>query len=255
LQPEHALDDWRLWGAGLRARPEILATLGGGRSNHSFLLNSNIGKLVLRINGENLFLPGAARNFESGIWRTASLQGIAPPLVHADNRDRYLVSRYVESRLPASPRSDATVVNRAFGLLEKCHRLEVSAPVIDYASHIERYWQMIETGRQSAGPVLERQREPMRSLLASLVDNDTPTGLCHHDLVIENFVGAPDRLYLIDWEYAATGLQVMDYAAFATEWQIDETTVLARTGLDMESFRAAKALYGYLCALWEVAVQ
>jgi len=253
LQPEHALGDWRQWGAGLRARPVIIGQLGGGRSNHSFLLDSNIGRLVLRISGRDSFLPGADRSFEAGIWRAASKRGIAPPLVFADERNRYLVSKYIESSLPANPCTDAGVQSQAFGLLESCHRMAVSAPVIDYASHIEHYWHVIESRDRPPDPALSLQREPMQSLLASLLGSNTPTGLCHHDPVIENFVGTRDRLYLIDWEYAANGLQIMDYAALVTEWQIEEKAVLEKAGFDPAHLETARSLYSYMCALWEAA--
>jgi thiamine kinase len=253
LQPENALDSWRDWGAGLSSRPEIIGRLGGGRSNHSFLLDTSIGNLVLRLNGAGAFLPGADRGSEAGIWRAASRQGIAPPLVFADAGNRYLVSRYIESNLPADARADKMVRELAFGLLESCHRMEVSAPVIDYAGHIEYYWQLIETSTRPPDPALALQRAPMRAVVASLTASGAATGLCHHDPVIENFVGSRDRLYLIDWEYAAAGLQIMDWAALATEWQIDDQTMLARTGFDPEHLEMAKALYTYTCALWEEA--
>jgi len=253
LQPEHALDDWRRWDAGLHARPNLIGNLGGGRSNHSFLLDSSIGKLVLRVNGASAFLPGANRGNEALIWQAASEHGIAPPLLHADAGNRYLVSLYIESDLPADPRADAAVQGQAVDLLASCHRLAVHAPVIDYASHIERYWQVIEAGQQPPDPALSQQRVRMQSLLDSLIASGTPTGLCHHDPVIENFVGTPARLYLIDWEYAATGLQIMDYAALATEWQIDDEIAQARTGFDPGLLVMAKALYSYMCALWEAA--
>lgn len=250
MQPEHALDDWRQWDAGLRSRPEIIGKLGGGRSNNSILLNSRIGKLVLRINGGRAFLPGASRSNEAGIWQAASQRGIAPPLLFADSANRYLVSRHIESRLPANPRADTEVRDQAFKLLEACHGLDFNAPVIDYAGHIGHYWQRIEAGKQQPGRALSEQRLPMQLLLESLIASETPTGLCHHDPVIENFVGSPQRLYLIDWEYAATGLQIMDWAALATEWRMDDETVSARTGFDPEHLEMAKTLYRYMCALW-----
>lgn len=255
MLPEQALDGWRQWGAGLNARPEILGKLGGGLSNHSFLLDSSIGKLVLRVNGASAFLPGAGRGNEAQIWQAASDQGIAPPLVYADTGNRYLVSCHIESDLPADPCTDTTIRDQVFSLLETCHRLDVSAPVIDYASHIERYWQLIEASDRSPDPTLSHRRVPMQSLLETLVASQTPTGLCHHDPVIENFVGTPGRLYLVDWEYAATGLQIMDYAAFATEWRVNDDTVLANTGFDPEQFEVAKTIYRYICLLWEAATK
>lgn len=253
LRPEDAIDDWRQWGAELVSRPEILCELGGGRSNRSFLLDAPTGKLVLRVNGPGAFLPGADRGNEAQVWQAASALEIAPPLLYIDSGSRYLVSRYIESDLPVDPRADATVQDQAFELLASCHRMVVDAPVIDYASHIERYWQVIEAGKQPLDPVLSQQRVPMLSSLESLIASGTPTGLCHHDPVIENFVGTRDRLYLIDWEYAAAGLQIMDYAALATEWQIDDETMLARAVFDPELLVMAKVLYSYMCALWEAA--
>jgi thiamine kinase-like enzyme len=253
LQPESAIDSWRHWNAGLGSRPVVLGVLSGGRSNRSFLLGSDISRLVLRINGPGAFLPGADRSTEAGVWQAASEHGIAPSLVYADRQNRFLVSAYIENNLPASPTSDVAIINQALAVLKTCHQLQVSAPAIDYTTHIERYWQIIETGKRPPDPLLRQQRKPMQTLLETLLHSDTPTGLCHHDPVSENFVGSPERLYLIDWEYAATGLQIMDYAAFASEWQIDHATIQARTGLDPENLNMAKALYEYLCALWAAA--
>jgi aminoglycoside phosphotransferase (APT) family kinase protein len=253
LRPENAIDSWRQWSADLSSRPVILGTLDGGRSNRSFLLDSDIGRLVLRINGTGSLLPGASRSNEIGIWKAASKQGIAPPLLYVDKQNQFLVSTYINTDLPPKPQLDTTFVDHAFKLLEACHRLDVHAPDINYSSHIEHYWQLIEAKNQPPNPVLNETRKPMQSLLDSLINSNTPTGLCHHDPVIENFVGNPDRLYLIDWEYAANGLQIMDYAALATEWQLDDTTILSKTGLKPELLVMAKTLYAYLCALWEAA--
>ena len=98
------------------------------------------------------------------------------------------------------------------------------------------------------------QREPVLLRLESLLNSDSPTGLCHHDPVVANFVGTPERLYLIDWEYASNGLQIMDYAALAQEWQLDDSVVLQYTAVEPELLMKARKLYRYLCLLWNEAV-
>ncbi len=255
LQPENALDHWREWSAGLRSPPALCEALNGGRSNRSYLLDSDIGKLVLRINGAASLLPGTSRNNEIRIWQAASQQGIAPPLLFVDPENSYLVSTYIHNDLPSQKQPGTDYLDQAFKLLEACHRLDIKASDINYFDHIEHYWQIIENKDQPPNPDLVKQRNPMQSTLKSLITSKTPTGLCHHDPVRANFVGTRARLYLIDWEYAANGLQIMDYAALATEWEIDDSTVLNRTGTGFESvsLNNAKALYRYLCSLWEAA--
>jgi thiamine kinase len=253
LQPESALDSWRQWGAGLGSRPVLSGELSGGRSNQSYLLDSDIGKLVLRINGTGSLLPGSSRNNEIKIWQAASKQGTAPPLLYVDTQNQYLVSVYIHNELPPQPQHNTACVDQAFKLLEACHQLDVNAPTINYLSHIEHYWQIIETRNQPPDPTLVNQHKPMHSTLESLLNSSTPTGMCHHDPVTANFVGTPNRLYLIDWEYAANGLQIMDYAALATEWKIDDASMLKRARFDSEPLTMAKTLYEYLCCLWKAA--
>ena len=227
--------------------------LSGGLSNQSYLFQSDIGQLVLRINGTGSLLPGANRSDEINIWKAADKQGIAPALIFVDPEHRYLVSKYINIKLPPKPQLNTTAVDQAFSLLESCHQLDVKASSINYHNHIKHYWQIIEAKNQPINPDLIKQRKPIQQTLDSLLNSNTPTGICHHDPVTANFVGTPDHLYLIDWEYAANGLQIMDYAALAIEWQIDDATVLERTDINPESLIKAKALYEYLCDLWEEA--
>ena len=251
MLPERAIDSWRQWDAGPGSRPVIREPLGGGRSNRSFLLDSDGFKMVLRLNGDDSLLPGSNRTSEIEIWQAASQQGIAPPLLHVDEHTRYLVSTYVENTLPPQPQLDKTFIEQALSLLCRCHQLDIEAPGIDYTDHIKKYWDIIEGKGHITNPSLQQQRQAMQELLEDILNSDTPTGLCHHDPVVANFVGSTERLYLIDWEYAAHGLRAMDYAALGIEWGINDATIVARTGLEPGELTMAKSLYCYICTLWK----
>lgn len=250
MNTEAILDTWRAWDVPLSVRPQMVAALGGGRSNRSLLLQSNGTKMVLRINAQNDLLPNR-RDSEARTWRAAYEAGIAPPLLYADPDGIFLVSAFIENALPQRPASDAALVHKAFDLLRRCHALEVDVPAIDYAAHVDGYWQVIERQGLAIEPALQAQREPMSRLLEALLDGNITTGVCHHDPVQENFVGSPAKLYLLDWEYAARGLPLMDYAALAVEWEIDSLTVAEKTGLEPGLIAGARSIYCYLCALWE----
>ncbi|MCP4047700.1 MAG: phosphotransferase, partial [Gammaproteobacteria bacterium] len=184
--PEIAIDSWRQWDGGFRSRPVVLGPLGGGRSNRSFLLESGGKRIVLRLNSTDSVIAGINRNIEIAIWKAASLEGIAPPLLFADEDNRFLVSAYIDNSLPSRPPFDEAFTRQTFDLLQRCHRLEVDAGNIDYFSHIEHYWQVIENKDQLSDQTLPDQRGPMKSVLESLIAKAPLTGLCHHDPVVAN---------------------------------------------------------------------
>lgn len=252
MKPEAAIDSWRDWVCDLSSRPQIINTLGGGRSNRSLLLEADGLQMVLRINASGAALPTSGRRAEAAVWQAAAGQEIAPELLFVDlNRD-YLVSRYITDALPVKPQQDQRVIAQAFTLLDACHQLDVEMPAIDYLAHVHHYWQLIDQHGLNTSPTLRARRRPMQQLLEDLVSSGAPLGVCHHDLVVENFVGSPEKLYLIDWEYAARGLQVMDYAALGVEWGIDDAVIVERSGIEPELLAMGREVYSYLCQLWEV---
>lgn len=250
---ENALDSWREWDAPLDTRPVIIGPLGGGRSNRSFLLKSGSEQMVLRINAPATALPNPDRSVEASVWRAASEASIAPRLLCADPGGAFLVSAYIENELPDRPQDNPELAEMALNLLQRCHRLDVEVPKINYAAHIERYWQTIQDRGASVDPSLREQRGPMHQILKDITGSSTPAGLCHHDLVMENFVGSQKRLYLVDWEYAARGLAVMDYAALAQEWGMEDHIVCQQEGVAPKMLAQARSFYRYLCNLWETA--
>lgn len=251
MKPESAIASWQQWRGGLLCKPDLVGRLDSGRSNQSFLLDSSGTRIVLRLNNTTALLPGANRLTEAGIWQAASARGIAPPLLYVDAQAGFLVSTFIADHLPLLAQTEDTILDQVFDLIARCHSLEVDVPVLDYAQHIERYWKIINSSGITPGNTLTSQRGPMLELLESLLNKDTQRGLCHHDPVPANFVGTLDRLYLIDWEYAAEGLVVMDYAALGVAWGIADEVVVARSGIEPDSLAMAKELYRYLCALWQ----
>ena len=207
--------------------------------------------MVLRLAGNETLLPGGTRRSEIKVWQAASTAGLAPPLLYINKLQGILVSAYIEDNLPSQPTASEPVIDRAFTLLEHCHQLQVDALDLDLSEHIQQYWHLIDSRGGPTDRTLIEQRKPMQKLLGSPLFKDAHKGLCHHDPIVANFVGSPDRLYLIDWEYAAKGLLVMDYAALAVEWGINDGDVVGRTGVEPELLSVAKVLYKYVCALWE----
>lgn len=251
MQPETAVANWQDWQVKPPCKPEILGPVDGGLSNQSYLLDAAGSRLVLRINATHNALPGIDRNRETIIWRAASKAGVAPRLLHTEAQ--FLVSEFVASDIPASAPHSEVRLSQAIGLLEKCHALNVNVSSLDYVAHIQHYWDLIEENGAKADASLIQQKQPMQVLLHHLLASQAKSVLCHHDPVKANFVGSAQRLYLIDWEYAAKGMAVMDFAALAMEWGVDDQAVLKYTNVQADEFNQAKTLYKYMCHLWATA--
>lgn len=249
MNPESAIANWQNWQIKPSCKPEIIGTLGGGLSNQSYLLEARNCRYVLRINATGHALPGIDRQREATIWRAASQAGIAPLLLHADQQ--FLVSDFIEGHgvlAKSSPSEEE--LSQVIGLLEKCHTLEVDVAHLDYESHVQHYWDLIEINNAQVDVSLSLQRQAMQTTLHNLLSSQTESALCHHDPVKGNFVGSAQQLFLIDWEYAAKGMAVMDYAALATEWGLEDQFIIDRTRIQSKELKLAKTLYRYLCQLW-----
>jgi len=215
LKPDVALSSWRQWQCELRSRPVIVRQLTGGKTNQSYLLESADLKLVMRLNAPADALPGVDRASEALIWQEAS-----------------------------------NAIDRLVSLLATVHELDINVPVLNYAVHIEKFWQLIESRPYRENVPLLQRREPMRELVEDFMASATDIGLCHHDPVTSNVVRKDTHLYLLDWEYAARGPVAMDYAALSVEWNIGSAEIVDRVALEPALLETAKTVYQYLCQLW-----
>jgi thiamine kinase len=250
LKPDLALNNWRQWQCALRSRPIIVTELTSGKTNQSYLLESDSLKLVMRLNAPTDVLPGVDRGNEALILQAASHAGLAPPVLHIDQQNGLLVTEYIDGISLDQADIDDLVIDRLTGLLAAVHALDINAPVLDYASHIENFWQLIESGQQRKNMHLQEQRQPMQALVAEFLRAAIDIGLCHHDPARSNVVCKGEHMYLLDWEYAARGPVAMDYAALSVEWDIGSAEIVKRVALEPASLEMAKTLYLYICELW-----
>jgi len=250
LKPDVALSSWRQWQCELRSRPVIVRQLTGGKTNQSYLLESADLKLVMRLNAPADALPGVDRASEALIWQEASNAGFAPPLLHVDQQSGFLITEYMDGGFLDHANIDDLVIDRLVSLLATVHELDINVPVLNYAVHIEKFWQLIESRPYRENVPLLQRREPMRELVEDFMASATDIGLCHHDPVTSNVVRKDTHLYLLDWEYAARGPVAMDYAALSVEWNIGSAEIVDRVALEPALLETAKTVYQYLCQLW-----
>lgn len=245
------LDTWQTWACGLKSQPVVVSELTGGQTNRSFLLDADGQKLILRVNAPAEKFPGIDRAREARIWRAASDARFAPPLVFVDPEERFIVTEYIDGHALDPSQLDGASVDRLFALLAGIHDLDLDVPVLDYSIYIRVYWKKIDSESGLHNPDLQWQRQTMQALVTEFIASKPATGLCHHDPVPSNVIPANNRLYLLDWEYAARGFVAMDYAALAVDWGIEDAVIVEHTGTDPTVLDMAKQLYFHFCQLWK----
>ncbi|MDB6161401.1 MAG: thiK [Gammaproteobacteria bacterium] len=186
--------------------------LSGGSVNRSYEVSTPAGRFVLRLSrGPDAWLT-ADRSVERELHRIASDAGIAPRIVHAN--DRWLITDYVAGRLWLEP--DFANPERLAGLGDTLRRLhQLPAPAcgrFDLLEALKGYSERV--GAQSRNPADNAAEYLGTAAAAWRISGaaERPLAILHHDLHGSNIIESGRALVLIDWECAAVSDPLLDIA-------------------------------------------
>jgi thiamine kinase-like enzyme len=246
--PDNPLQHWRKWGAPFLNEPKMVNKLSFGRTNQSFLIEVDGQLSVLRINARNSAELGIDRYRELKIFEHASAVGIAPKLHFGSVEHGVLITDFIEGQhwqpnMLANPDNLSLVMDS----LNQIHSLDISTAPFDYKQHVENYWQQLLKNNIYITDKLYLKRE---KLLPRLVSISYANVICHNDPNPMNIIIKSDKVYFLDWEYAALAWQAFDFAAFSIEWKISTTKLPVPANISTEEIDLAIDLYIFLCELW-----
>lgn len=218
--PESILDQWQSWGEEFSHRPGLVSQLNfglanGGLTNKSYVVDSSIGKLVLRINNPHSEDLGINRERESLILAelnklsdTNKKPGIAPDVVYQDPQYQYLIYQFIEGKLwTKADISDEQNQQRIKQIIDQYQQIQLSTEPRNYKNYLLHYWQQLE----AKNLIDNKLQQEWTDFLSELDKTDWTAKLCHHDLVPENIIETPEGLRIIDWEYAHMGHPDLDW--------------------------------------------
>ena len=250
--PETPLRHWPSGVLPSGKAPRLLRSLPGGRSNASYLVEADGALWVLRINAAHP-LPGVDRIREARVLEAAVSAGLAPEVLHCNPESGVLISHYLDGRhWQAGDLEDKGRRNRLLKLIQGVSRLALVPPPLDYREHINHYLVQIEDRHIQLPQEIRRTQARLIGLLKSPARNSASLVMTHHDLTPENIIEYNGRLFLLDWEYAATGPAAMDLAVLAREWRLEPEVLAGLRGMDTPAIKSALALYDHMCSLWRL---
>ena len=206
-----ALATWRHWQPPLSESPRVVRPLPGGLSNSSWLLESDRGPCVVRLNSRRDARFNVDRLREQAVLQALAQEAFAPRVWHCDPVAGLLVTEFVAGDpLPVDAAGDPAVVRRVGRILDRLESLQLPLPRFDYWRHLCHYRdQVLVSHLTIPGPLEQRFREHREALRAFQQAPWQPVPV-HHDLLPANLVAGPRGLVLLDWEYAAMGYAGMD---------------------------------------------
>ncbi|WP_461482510.1 phosphotransferase [Porticoccus sp.] len=200
---QQTLSDWQHWHQPLPGKPRLVRPLPGGRTNHSFLVESGAHLAVVRVNAVNSAALGIDRRRELALLRQLQGNGFVPPLWYATTA--VLVTGFVEGRhWPADALQQDNYRERLAQLVRGWQQLPAPAATagFSYLHHCRGYLAQLGPGQVDA--------QRIETLAAAVDQSAWQPVICHHDLVAENIIDTERGLVVLDWEYGGWGHPAMD---------------------------------------------
>jgi thiamine kinase-like enzyme len=248
----------RLW----PGRQIVSTPLGGGITNHNFLVEIDGESLVLRIGGKDTEALGIDRRAEVAAARMAADIGVGPEVVAVVEPEGYLVTRFIpgEPILPERMRTPELIERLAPRLraIHSAHpilgRFNAHRVVETYAATAAGHGVRIPDDYAWAKEVADE---------IELARGPQPQVPCHDDLLNANFIWAEDRVWIVDWEYAGMGDRFFDLGNLSIKHDFDvehdQALLSAYFGRvdrqDLGSVRLMRFMGAFFEAMWGVVQQ
>jgi len=219
------LEEWPLWSSTLKTAPTLIKGFQQGKTNKSYLLKSDLGKIVLRINAENSQELGLNRVQEICFHRAASEVNLAPTLIYTDPDERYIIKSYAEGHIWCLGNTDEMRRQQISDIAKKfaeIHNLPLKSGAIDYLEIARHYWQQIDFTNSDFGELILPLFSQIETFFQDFQENLGDIKPCHHDPVVENLITTENGLQIIDWEYATRGSPWFDLVVFADSANLNE---------------------------------
>ena len=189
------------------------AKLYGGTVNTSFRVETSAGRFVVRLHDASARVLGADHEREAQLHAAAAAAGLAPALIHVDAAHRFMIMEYV---------SDALWTSQDFGRADRLQQLgaalhalhSIAPPVVapfDLWAELERHYHRLQQGAPPEAGRFDRLMERAAAALEASGTQSRAKAVVHNDVHHSNLIGT-ERLYLLDWEYAAVADPLFDLA-------------------------------------------
>jgi thiamine kinase-like enzyme len=199
--------------AGAEVRAEAL---GGGITNRNFRVEAGGESFVVRLPGRDTELLGIDREAERAATEAAARAGVAPEVFAFLTEHRALVTRFVEAEpLPPEDLEDPGTMAAVVRSIRAIHEMGPIPSRFDAFEVVRAYREVSEEHGVVIPPVYDEVLALADRIATAFAASPMPACPCHDDLLNANFLRTPDRVVIVDYEYAGMGDRFFDLGNFA----------------------------------------
>jgi aminoglycoside phosphotransferase (APT) family kinase protein len=202
----------------LGARLGEATALSGGITNRNYRVAFGTRDYVVRLPGKDTALLGISRDAERLAAGEAARLRIGPQLVFADADcfvTEYAVAAPIEGPALAADPAPVARALRAF------HDSGLELPVRFWVPELLEQYALTVAKLGGALPGAYRSAQALVAQIAQVLPLREAVP-CHDDLLAANLLATPDRILLVDWEYAGMGHRLFDLANLAVNNEFDD---------------------------------
>ena len=208
---------------GWNGRARVVEALEGGLTNRNLLVDVDGERFVVRLAGTDTHLLGIDRNVERVANERAAALGFGAAVIAFVEPECCLVTRYEAGEsLSAAQVADPRRLDQIGTALHAFHE-SGSLPGVFDCFRVPQQHREVAVGRGVAiPPEYELATARAIEIETAFAASPEPRCPCHNDLLAANFLGAGDRLVILDWEYAGMNDRYFDLGNLATNNGFDE---------------------------------
>lgn len=197
--------------------------LGGGITNRNFRVRVDGESFVVRIAGRDTDLLGIDREAERRATEAAHAAGVAPE-VYAFLPDLgALVTRFVEAEpLPPEDLEDPETMAAVVRSVRAIHEMSPIPSTFDPFAVVRRYASTARELGVEVPAAYERALATSERIADAFAGRPVPECPCHDDLLNANFLRTPERVVIVDYEYAGMGDPFFDLGNLSVNNGISE---------------------------------
>jgi thiamine kinase-like enzyme len=201
----------------------MITPLPGGITNRNYHVEVDRRAFVVRLPGERTELLGIDRSGEAAASYLAADLGIAPAVRAELPGVGTLVTEFVGG-VPATSEALLApgVLERITAMVRRFHGSGPIAARFPIFRVVE--WHARDAAANGVDPpaVYTELREAARAIEAVFEPRSLESTLCHNDLLPANVLLSPDRLWIIDYEYAGMNHALFDLANLSVNCGFDD---------------------------------